>query len=44
MARRGGMVIGALLLFAILAAVMTLTRRIDWYALGAGATGASPSR
>lgn len=38
------LVIGALLLFAILAAVMTLTRRIDWYALGAGATGASPSR
>ena len=38
------LVIGALLLFAILAAVMTLTRRIDWYALGAGATGTDASR
>ncbi|HEX2012832.1 MAG TPA: cell envelope integrity protein CreD [Roseateles sp.] len=36
------LVIGALLLFAVLAAVMTLTRRIDWYALGA--TGMRPSR
>jgi inner membrane protein len=30
------LVLGSLLLFAILAAVMLLTRRIDWYALGRG--------
>jgi inner membrane protein len=30
------LVLGSLLLFAILAAIMTLTRRIDWYALGRG--------
>ena len=30
------LVLGSLLLFAILAVVMTLTRRIDWYALGRG--------
>jgi inner membrane protein len=30
------LVLGSLLLFAILAALMTLTRRIDWYALGRG--------
>jgi inner membrane protein len=30
------LVLGSLLLFAILAALMTLTRRIDWYALGKG--------
>ena len=29
------LVIGAVLLFAVLAAVMTLTRRLDWYRLGA---------
>ncbi|NCT84210.1 MAG: cell envelope integrity protein CreD [Comamonadaceae bacterium] len=28
------LVIGALLLFAVLAAVMTLTRKLDWYRLG----------
>lgn len=39
---QNSLVIGALLLFAILAAVMTLTRRIDWYALGA--TAVAPSR
>jgi len=34
------LVIGAVLLFAVLAAVMTLTRRLDWYRLGAaGAEG-----
>lgn len=31
------LVIGAVLLFAVLAAVMTLTRKLDWYRLGAGA-------
>jgi inner membrane protein len=35
---QAALVIGALLLFAMLAAVMTLTRRLDWYALGAAAT------
>ncbi|MDI4634600.1 cell envelope integrity protein CreD [Pelomonas sp. V22] len=35
---QAALVIGALLLFALLAAVMTLTRRLDWYALGAGTT------
>ncbi|WP_241303335.1 cell envelope integrity protein CreD [Burkholderia stabilis] len=29
------LMLGSLLLFAILAGIMTLTRRIDWYALGA---------
>jgi inner membrane protein len=29
------LVIGALMMFAVLAAVMVLTRRIDWYELGA---------
>ncbi|MDN3919077.1 cell envelope integrity protein CreD [Roseateles violae] len=38
---QAALLIGALLLFAVLAAVMTLTRRIDWYALGA--TGSAPS-
>jgi inner membrane protein len=28
------LVIGAVLLFAVLAAVMTLTRKLDWYRLG----------
>ena len=28
------LLVGATLLFAVLAAVMALTRRIDWYALG----------
>jgi len=31
---QAALVVGALLLFAVLAAVMTLTRRLDWYALG----------
>ncbi len=31
------LVLGSLLLFAILAAAMLVTRRIDWYAAGAGA-------
>lgn len=30
------LVIGAVLLFGVLAAVMTLTRRLDWYRLGGG--------
>lgn len=32
------LVIGAVLLFAVLAVVMSLTRRLDWYRLGANAT------
>jgi inner membrane protein len=32
------LVLGSLLLFAILAAIMLVTRRIDWYALGNAAT------
>lgn len=35
---QAALVISALLLFALLAAVMTLTRRLDWYVLGAGTT------
>ncbi|WP_416383999.1 inner membrane CreD family protein [Roseateles microcysteis] len=35
---QAALVIGSLLLFALLAAVMTLTRRLDWYKLGAGTT------
>lgn len=35
---QAALVIGALLLFALLAAVMTLTRKLDWYALGAVTT------
>lgn len=34
------LVIGAVLLFAVLAAVMTLTRKLDWYRLGGTADGA----
>ena len=34
------LVIGAVLLFAVLAAVMTLTRKLDWYGLGGGPTEA----
>lgn len=34
------LVIGAVLLFGVLAAVMTLTRRLDWYRLGASAAEA----
>jgi len=30
------MVLGSLMLFAILAAIMLVTRKIDWYALSAG--------
>lgn len=33
---------GSLLLFALLAAVMVATRRVDWYRLSAAATRASP--
>ncbi|OWQ88535.1 hypothetical protein CDN99_16935 [Roseateles aquatilis] len=33
---KAALLVGALLLFSILAAVMTLTRRIDWYELGLG--------
>jgi inner membrane protein len=32
---QAALVIGALLMFAVLAAVMTLTRKLDWYGLGA---------
>lgn len=35
---QAALVVGALLLFGVLAAVMSLTRRLDWYALGAAAT------
>jgi inner membrane protein len=38
------LVLGSLLLFAILAAIMTLTRRIDWYALGRGDAAVPPAR
>jgi inner membrane protein len=38
------LVLGSLLLFAILAAIMTLTRRIDWYALGRGDAATPPAR
>ena len=31
------LMLGSLLLFAILAGIMTLTRRVDWYSLGAAA-------
>lgn len=41
---QASLVIGALLLFAVLAAVMVLTRRLDWYALGAAATAQAPGR
>lgn len=41
---QASLIVGALLLFIVLAAVMVLTRRLDWYALGASATAASPSR
>lgn len=43
---QAALVIGALLLFIVLAAVMTLTRRLDWYELSARATvggGNAPS-
>jgi inner membrane protein len=33
---KAALLVGALLLFAVLAAVMTLTRRFDWYRLGLG--------
>lgn len=33
------LVIGAVMLFAVLAAVMTLTRRLDWYRLGSAPAG-----
>lgn len=35
---QAALVIGALLLFAVLAAVMTLTRRLDWYALSSSSS------
>lgn len=41
---QAALVIGALLLFALLAAVMSLTRRFDWYALGAAATASAEHR
>lgn len=41
---QAALVIGALLLFALLAAVMTLTRKLDWYSLGAGTTPVTSTR
>lgn len=41
---QASLIVGALLLFIVLAAVMALTRRLDWYALGASATAAASSR
>ncbi|MDM4767138.1 cell envelope integrity protein CreD [Pelomonas sp. SE-A7] len=41
---QAALVIGSLLLFALLAAVMTLTRKLDWYKLGAGTTPTLPTR
>jgi inner membrane protein len=41
---QASLIVGALLLFIVLAAVMVLTRRLDWYALGASATAAASSR
>ncbi|HEY4082209.1 MAG TPA: cell envelope integrity protein CreD [Burkholderiaceae bacterium] len=35
---QASLVIGALLLFAVLATIMVLTRRLDWYALGSRVT------
>jgi inner membrane protein len=35
------LVLGAGLLFAILAAVMVVTRRVDWYQAGGGKTSMS---
>lgn len=40
---QASLIVGALLLFIVLAAVMVLTRRLDWYALGASATAGTPS-
>ena len=39
---QASLVIGALMLFAVLAVVMSLTRRLDWYALGARPLTADP--
>jgi inner membrane protein len=36
------LLMGSLLLFAILAAVMVLTRKVDWYQIGRGAQPSSP--
>jgi inner membrane protein len=41
---QAALVIGAFLLFALLAAVMTLTRKLDWYSLGAGTTPPTSTR
>ena len=38
------LVIGAVLLFAVLAVVMTLTRRLDWYRLGSAPAETTQSR
>ncbi|HEU6456042.1 MAG TPA: cell envelope integrity protein CreD [Roseateles sp.] len=38
------LVIGAVLLFAVLATVMTLTRKLDWYQLGSGPKAGSELR
>jgi len=39
------LVLGSLMLFAILAALMLITRRVDWYAPGVGAAGqVNPAR
>ena len=34
--------IGSVMLFAVLAVVMVLTRRVDWYALAAQRPGSAP--
>ena len=36
------LLMGSLLLFAILSAVMVLTRKVDWYQIGRGAQPSSP--
>lgn len=41
---QAALVLGSVLLFAVLAAVMVVTRRIDWYALGADLSGVAPDR
>ena len=36
------LVLGSLMLFAILAAIMVITRNVDWYALGSSGTTPPP--
>lgn len=37
------LMLGAILLFAVLAAIMVATRKVDWYNLGGGAPSAGPA-